>query len=206
MDPAPEIDRLWQASLEWDSNLPEDLDKLWGQFVKELPSIDKIMLPRHIDMRVYSKIELVGFSDASLRGYAAVVYLRVVDSSGHATVNFVTCKTKVAPIKTTKCQTTVPRLELCAALLLATTLNRVKTCLDIDISNIYAWTDSTVVLSWLTVSQKSFKCDDIENQEHSDNPSTQVEIGALRRLLHVIHGDHHVRGKHERLLKKWRMC
>ncbi|XP_050428250.1 uncharacterized protein LOC126837900 [Adelges cooleyi] len=151
------MQRLWQASLEWDNNLPEDLDKLWGQFVKELPSIDKIMLPRHIDMRVYSKIELVGFSDASLRGYAAVVYLRVVDSSGHATVNFVTCKTKVAPIKTTKCQTTVPRLELCAALLLATTLNRVKTCLDIDISNIYAWTDSTVVLSWLTVSQKSFK-------------------------------------------------
>ncbi|XP_050440079.1 uncharacterized protein LOC126845475 [Adelges cooleyi] len=151
------MQRLWQASLEWDSNLPEDLDKLWGQFVKELPSIDKIMVPRHIDMRVYSKIELVGFSDASLRGYAAVVYLRVVDSSGHATVNFVTCKTKVAPIKTTKCQTTVPRLELCAALLLATTLNRVRTCLDINISNIYAWTDSTVVLSWLTVSQKSFK-------------------------------------------------
>jgi len=62
----------------------------------------------------------LGFADASQKGYAAVVYLRVVDLQDEVTVHFLTSKTKVTPLKASQADEslTIPRLELCAALLL----------------------------------------------------------------------------------------
>ncbi|XP_026330484.1 uncharacterized protein LOC113237982 [Hyposmocoma kahamanoa] len=60
-------------------------------------------------------IELHSFSDASQNAYGACVYLRSEDSEGNVTINLLCSKSKVAPIKAT----TIPRLELCAALLAA---------------------------------------------------------------------------------------
>lgn len=134
---------------------------MWEQFVRELPSLTKIVLPRHIDMRKNLKIQLIGFSDASQHGYAAIVYLRVVRPLDQISVYFITCKTKVAPFTSLKGEKelSIPRLELCAALLLVQTLNRVKTVLssELSISSTRAWTDSTVVLSWLITHQQNFK-------------------------------------------------
>lgn len=58
-----------------------------------------------------TKIELHGFADALEKAYAAVVYIKCGDS-----VNLLTAKSKVNPIKNRK---TLPKLELCAAHLLA---------------------------------------------------------------------------------------
>ena len=52
-------------------------------------------------------------------------------------------KTKVAPIK----RETIPRLELSAVL--AKLLDSVKTTLNFSLSQIYAWSDSKIVLAWL---------------------------------------------------------
>lgn len=54
---------------------------------------------------------------------------------------------------------TILRLELCAVLLLAQLLQRLHTTLSssVTISRIRAWTDSSIVLSWLTADQKIFK-------------------------------------------------
>ncbi|XP_049887028.1 uncharacterized protein LOC126381618 [Pectinophora gossypiella] len=90
-------------------------------------------------------MELHGFSDASNVAYAAVVYARIIDADGNIHTQLVTAKTKVAPIK----QVSVPRLELCGAVLVAKLLEEVAEVLNIDRKCFRAWTDSTVVLAWL---------------------------------------------------------
>jgi len=76
-------------------------------------------------------------------------------------VKFITCQTKVAPLKSSTADESlsIPRLELCGALLLASTLHHVHSVLssEIPVSRLRAWSDSSVVLSWLTSDQKQFK-------------------------------------------------
>lgn len=121
----------------------------------ELPSLVTIKVPRYLNTHYRSSCQLLGFCDASLRGYAAVVYLRVVNGPNGDSVFLLGTKTKLAPLKAL----TVPRLELNAALLLSRWLNRLKSVLELqlDITNVCAWSDSIVVLSWLTLLHESFK-------------------------------------------------
>jgi len=155
------MQKLWQDQLDWDTPLPDNLSTAWHQFLTELPTIHQVTLPRYINVQSYSDIQLLGFADASSKGYAATIYLRVVHSSGNVTVHFVSCKTKVAPIKTSELDETlsIPRLELCAALLLAQSLSHIQGVLSatIQISQVRAWIDSSIVLLWLSSEQKYFK-------------------------------------------------
>ena len=98
-------------------------------------------------------MQLHGFSDTSEYAYAGVVYLRMVDTSNIVHVSLVMAKTRVAPIK----RLTVPRLELCGANLLASLLGHTKGVFAIPSAHVYAWTDSTVVLSWLSGNPRRFK-------------------------------------------------
>ena len=86
-------------------------------------------------------IQLHGFSDASLDGYGCVVYMSTVYVDTAIEVALVSAKTKVAPLTTI----TVPRLELCGALLQSKLLYSVARDLDIPPDKIYAWTDSSIV-------------------------------------------------------------
>ncbi|XP_060662116.1 uncharacterized protein LOC132795433 [Drosophila nasuta] len=61
-----------------------------------------------------AKIQFHGFCDASQSAYKAALYARV-ETAGHVFVRLLVAKTRVAPIKTVS----LPRLELCGALLLA---------------------------------------------------------------------------------------
>jgi len=91
-----------------------------------------------------------------MKGYAVTI-----NADEDVSVKLVTCKTKVAPLKTTTTIETlsIPRLELCGALLLAQTLQHTHYVLSskISISRNRAWSDSSIVLSWLTSDQKYFK-------------------------------------------------
>ena len=56
-----------------------------------------------------------GFSDASQKAYACSTYIRAVYSDASVTTTLITAKTKIAPLRSV----TIPKLELCAAHLLA---------------------------------------------------------------------------------------
>ena len=68
-------------------------------------------------------------------------------------MSLVTSKTRVAPLK----RLTIPCLELCGAHLLSQTLSHVEGVFALPNCEIHAWTDSTVVLSWLAGDQRRFK-------------------------------------------------
>jgi hypothetical protein len=96
---------------------------------------------------------LHGFADASTKAYGAVIYIRVTDFSDKHYTNILCSKVRIVPIKTI----TIPRLELCAALLLAELANKVKNALDINFNNCFLWSDSSIVLAWIQSPPNKFE-------------------------------------------------
>jgi len=124
-------------------------------FVNELHHLSAIQVPRFVSTCEDSQYELCGFADASIKGYAAVVYLRVSDRHRQVSTFLLGSKTKLSPTKSMS----VTRLKLCAAGLLARWISRIYSILStqIDIKDVLAWSDSSVVLSWLNTPHVSYK-------------------------------------------------
>ena len=146
---------LWSEKVGWDDPVPDSLLEEWLRWRSEL----HLLSSHHIPRCYYSKgatitsMQLHGFSDASEKAYSGVVYLRMEDSIGTVDTSMVIAKTRVAPIK----RQTIPRLELCGALVMAQILSQSKDVLKIPLEHTYAWTDSTIVLSWLQGNPRRFK-------------------------------------------------
>ncbi|XP_055909573.1 uncharacterized protein LOC129944268 [Eupeodes corollae] len=137
---------LWSSELKlgWDDPLPQRITTQWMNHRDELPLFRDIRVRRNIFSE--KDIELHGFSDASTLAYAAVVYARSRTVSGEVKVTIIAAKTKVAPLK----PLSIPRLELCGALLLSKLLKLIKSSLNVHKSiRICAWCDSEIVLHWL---------------------------------------------------------
>ena len=149
------LQRLWEAGLGWDDTVPPELEQEWLEWRQQLSLLVDKCIPRCYypkDVKIAYK-QLHGYSDASEAAYAGVVYLRLVDTTGCIHVSLVMAKTKVAPIK----RLSIPRLELCGALLLAQLLHHCQTVFDLSLRDVFAWTDSTIVLNWLEGSPRRFK-------------------------------------------------
>lgn len=81
------------------------------------------------------------------------MYLWTVYEDSSIETTLVSAKTRIAPME----PSTIPRLELCGALLLAQLLASVAEDLKIAVKDTYAWTDSAVVLGWLNSSSSRLK-------------------------------------------------
>ncbi|GFT41772.1 integrase catalytic domain-containing protein [Trichonephila clavipes] len=123
----------------------DTINREWRQFVESLQVVNDININRCIVVEQPEVIELHGFSDASQSAYGAVVYCKSITSDGKMLVHLIASKSRVAPTK----QTTIPRLELCAAVLLAKLVHRVKQVLKLNVTNTFLWSDSMIVLSWI---------------------------------------------------------
>ena len=139
----------------WDDSVPKAIEEDWRCWRSELSHLSTIGIPRCYFPKeaAVHLVQLHGFSDASENAYAGVVYLRVSDTSGNVHLTLVTSKIKVAPIQ----QLSIPRLELCGAQVLAQLVSHVQNVLQLPLSDTYAWTDSTIVLSWLSGNPCRFK-------------------------------------------------
>ena len=166
------LQQLWELKICWDDPVPDSVHDIWSRWRSELKLLSTKYIPR-----CYFSMELHGFCDASEQAYAAVIYLRMMDLDGGIQVSLVTSKTKVAPIK----RLTIPRLELCGAYLLAQLLHHVQQVFNLSLDQIYAWTDSTIVLSWLIGNPRRF------NTYVANRVSYIVELIAPNRWNHV-HG------------------
>ncbi|GFX32517.1 integrase catalytic domain-containing protein [Trichonephila clavipes] len=139
------LQKLWMLKIDWTDLLPDTINREWRQFVESLQVVNDININRCIVVEQPEVIELHGFSDASQSAYGAVVYCKSITSDGKMLVHLIASKSRVAPTK----QTTIPRLELCAAVLLAKLVHRVKQALKLNVTNTFLWSDSMIVLSWI---------------------------------------------------------
>lgn len=148
------MQHLWQAGIGWDEAVPQDIYTRWIKFQEELPLINKFRIPRHVlPVEASISIELHGFSDASEQSYGAAIYVRCQDSDGSYTTTLLCAKSRVAPVK----KITLPRLELCGALLLAHLFKKVKASIILQFHKIYFWCDSTITLAWIKSSSGKWK-------------------------------------------------
>jgi hypothetical protein len=140
------MQETWKLGLKWDELLPEEIAEPWEAWVQDMLYLHYLDIPRCFLLDNYVKISLHGFSDASERAICACIYIVTEDDQGKTLSLLVASKTKLAPIK----MTTIPRLELKGALLLAQLMHKVeKALVSLAIKEIFLWTDSTVTLAWL---------------------------------------------------------
>ncbi|GBN75297.1 hypothetical protein AVEN_219110-1 [Araneus ventricosus] len=117
----------------------------WLQFSSALQNVNDIEVDRCILLPKPDLIEIHGFADASEAAYGAAVYCKSRSRSGEVFIKLIASKSRVSPIK----RLTIPKLELCSAVLLAKLVTRVISALKLDITNTFLWSDSVIVLCWL---------------------------------------------------------
>ncbi|XP_037960052.1 uncharacterized protein LOC119689319 [Teleopsis dalmanni] len=146
------IQKLWQAKLAWDDPLPLELLQEWLIYRRQLSQLEAVRIPRWIGMQPGYQIQLHGFCDASVKAMAAALYL-ATNHNGSITSHIITSKTKVAPLHSV----TVPRLELCAAQLLATLLHETRQALHLEHVPYTLYSDSNIALCWLRKNPSQLK-------------------------------------------------
>jgi len=140
------MQRLWTSGVSWDDPIPADIETSWSRYQSELHLTEHIPIPRRLTCDNMISMQLHAFSDSSEKGYAAAIYLRV-ETTTEIHCQLITGKSNVAPLK----KTTIPRLELCGAVLAAKLLKMVTTTYTdrVKIDELHAWTDSTTTLVWI---------------------------------------------------------
>ncbi|XP_036346348.1 uncharacterized protein LOC118755629 isoform X1 [Rhagoletis pomonella] len=182
------MQEIWLTKIDWDDSLPRNLLLRWETFLDNYEHIQKIKIPRWTHFTPWDEVEFHGFCDASEKAYAAALYIRVRDraSNNAPHINLLVGKTKVAPVKTVS----LPRLELCGALLLAELINTFIPQFEVTQPVIYKWTDSTIVLSWLRkpactwttfVANRVAKIDElvgVSGWNHVDSADNPADLGS----------------------------
>ncbi|KAI8116952.1 hypothetical protein CVS40_11069 [Lucilia cuprina] len=136
---------LWKLKLDWDDKIPEQMTENWLKIKDNFKFLNEVNVPRHIICVKPTQIELHGFCDASMKAYGAAVYVKSIDSNGIVYCHLAASKSRIAPIKILS----LPRLELCAGVLLVELIKVVIDSFKITFNDIFYYTDSSIVLSWL---------------------------------------------------------
>ena len=162
---------LCAAKLEWDQPIPSELLRKWRSLRTGLEEAQPISIPRCYLDGVSDPLvscTLCGFCDASLKAYAAMVYLLLETKNGCA-VRFVAAKTRVSPLK----EQTIPQLELLSALLLSRLLTSVTQSLEdeLTLSVPRCFSDSEVALYWIKGTDRVWK------------PFVQNRVKEIRNLV-----------------------
>lgn len=187
------IQEIWKQKLDWDTPLNEKLSNRWHQIESSFPHINTLEIQRFVGTSTQT-FDIHGFADASQLAYGCCFYIRVTHKEEFKTTLLI-AKSKVAPLV----HQSLPRLELCAALLLSRTWDKIKFKFDRFKYRIFFWSDSKIVLNWLTNHSSSFVCfvanrvSEIQNLTHDitwrhvpskQNPADVVSRGCLAMDLH----------------------
>ena len=146
--------RLVYETVDWDEPVSDEIATEWDIWKNTLKDIETLRIPRTYVPYLSKTLtkELHVFSDASEKAIAAVVYLQTTDTSGTKQLGFVLGKAKLAPPR----EHSIPRLELCAAVLAVEVAQFALEQLDLEIDNVKFYTDSKVVLGYISNETRRF--------------------------------------------------
>ena len=143
-----------KLKLDWDDEVPESIANDWESWRQSLNAASSTQFPRCIRPRSFDGYaELHIFCDASFSAFGACAYVRCITPSGQMTSSLLMAKCHVAPVKAM----TMPRLELQAACIASEMAHRVVREMDLYAVPIYFWSDSQVVLGYITNQKRRFR-------------------------------------------------
>ncbi|XP_048749330.2 uncharacterized protein LOC125661393 [Ostrea edulis] len=140
--------------VNWDEELPPQLKSKWERWITSLVHLQNFQISRKysaISFHEALRREVHIFSDASKDAIASIAYLKLISDEG-SDVSFLLGKSKVSPVH----GHTIPRLELCAAVLSIAVAELVKEHLNIPSQDFYYYTDSKIVLGYLSNEVRRF--------------------------------------------------
>ncbi|KAG1968718.1 nek6 [Pimephales promelas] len=149
------LQELCRRGIGWDDPIPENLRSRWEEWKNGLQRLKEVAIPRCYHPHNFGKIvrvELHHFSDASNTGYGSCSYLRYKNDKDEVHCSLVMAKARVAPTKITS----IPRLELSAAVTAARMSIMLKAELEMKIEQELFWTDSQVVLAYINNEARRF--------------------------------------------------
>ena len=120
-----------------EKELPPEITKTWLKWEKVLPSYVEIPRPVTSVQEKIREIELHLFGNASVIGTSGVAYAVIQ--------GFISSKSQLS-----KKNTSIPRLELIAAVMVANLAENITNSLQhLIVTAVHGWGDSMVVLHWL---------------------------------------------------------
>lgn len=147
--------QLTVGSTGWDEPLIDIEGQKWQTWKRMLSDLQDVSIPRQYvpcSLQGNIRIKLHVFCDASEKAIAAVAYIHVIYDENKHYVGFVIGKTKVAPPH----GHTIPRLELCSALLAVEIYQLANEHLNIEFDSVKFYSDSRVVLGYITNQTRRF--------------------------------------------------
>ncbi|KAK0144244.1 hypothetical protein N1851_017386 [Merluccius polli] len=140
---------------DWDEQLPKEKQDMWERWKDSLKHLQHLSTPRmytSISASAAQRKEVIIFCDASTKAVGAVAYLKLTNADGNSEVGFLFGRARLAP----KPDITIPRLELCAAVLAVEVAELVQEELDTDVDEVNFFTDSKVVLGYIFNEKRRF--------------------------------------------------
>ncbi|XP_062709120.1 uncharacterized protein LOC134288391 [Aedes albopictus] len=149
------LQQIRRSGVQWDDEIEDDAYDKWLTWLKVLPRVEHVKISRCYNSEYLTneadEVQLHTMVDASENGMAAVCYLRFAHK-GSASCSIVAAKCRVAPLKFTS----IPRLELEAAVIGARLSHTVQKALSFKIHRKLYWSDSRDVLCWINSDHRRY--------------------------------------------------
>ncbi|XP_064469588.1 uncharacterized protein LOC135384311 [Ornithodoros turicata] len=98
------LQRIWEAELDWDDLLPEDIKSEWKEWCAGVGELEQLSLPRFLRYSgTATPRKMHVFVDASPFAYGAVIYVEA-SSSDSSSMEFLVSKSRVVPPSAKRCQ------------------------------------------------------------------------------------------------------
>ena len=149
-----DLRELSKRKLDWDDCVPDDLVPQWENNFEIINQLGEIKFRRVLipDDAIDLKMETLEMSDASLKMACSAIYGRFRRKNGSYSCQLIFARSKIIPEGTN-----IPRAELIAAVLNATTGHIVAVSMEHLISERIHLVDSQIVLFWINNRKSELK-------------------------------------------------